>query len=139
MLGARVCAHTSFTSSQSSCPSISSSRFLLFHPDALYFGGCHRRGAGLALDRSAAASSGIARRGGSCEGGRPRGWPGLSRAPARTPPISEEPLRGVGGWGNRLLAVTDDAEGVAMMGRNHAPRRGEVNISPTGKGLLACG
>ena len=36
MLGARVCAHTtSFTSSQSSCPSRSSSRILLFHPDVL--------------------------------------------------------------------------------------------------------
>ena len=55
--------------------------------------------------------------GGLCEGGRPRSWPGLSRAPARTLPISEEPLRGAGGWGNRLLAVTDDAEGVAVMDR----------------------
>ena len=69
----------------------------------------------------------------------PEDGPG-SPGPARMPPISEEPLRGAGVWGNRLLAVTDDAEGVAMMGRNHAPfKRGEVNISPTGKGLLACG
>ena len=36
--------------------------------------------------------------------GRP---PGLSHAPARTLPISEEPLRGAGGWENSLLAVTD--------------------------------
>ena len=60
------------------------------------------------------------RRGGPCEGGRPRGWPGLSRAQARTPPISEEPLRGAGGWGNRLLVVTDDDE-VAVTGRICAP------------------
>ena len=69
--------------------------------------GCRRQGAGLVLDHGAAASSGTMR-GGSCEGGLPgpRGRPGLSRAPARTPPISEEPLRGVGGWENSLLAVT---------------------------------
>ena len=63
------------------------------------------------------------RRGGPCEGGRPRGWPGLSRAPARTPPISEEPLGGVGGWENRLLVVTDD-DGVAVMGETRAPFEG---------------
>ena len=38
-----------------------------------------------------------------CEGGRPRGRPGL----ARTPLTSEEPLRGAGGWENSLLAVAD--------------------------------
>ena len=58
--------------------------------------------------------------GGPCEGGRPGGRPGLSRAPARTPPISEEPLRGAGGWGNRLLVVTDD-DGVAVMGWTRTP------------------
>ena len=59
-----------------------------------YLGGCCRRGAGLVLDHSVAASSGATRRGGACEGGRPGGWPRLSRAPARTPPVSKEPLGG---------------------------------------------
>ena len=44
------------------------------------------------------------------------------------------------GRGNRLLAVTDDAEGVAVMGRTTPLLKGgSANISPTGKGLLACG
>ena len=63
-------------------------------------GGCRRWGAGLVLDHSAEAraSSGTTCRGRPCEGGRPRGWSRLSRAPARTPPVSKEPLRGaVGG------------------------------------------
>jgi hypothetical protein len=61
-------------------------------------GGCRRRGAGLVLDHSAGGLIGDHVPGGPCEGGRPRGWPRLSRAPARTPPVSEEPLRGaVGG------------------------------------------
>ena len=69
----------------------------------------------------------MARNGGPSVDVRIHSWPGLSRAPARTPPISEEPLRGAGGWGNRLLAVTDDAEGI-VMGKNLAPlkRGGEV-------------
>ena len=80
------------------------------------------------LGRSAAASSGTARRGGPCEGDRPRGWPGLSRTPARTPPISEEPLRGAGGWGNRLLVVTDD-DGVAVVvnSRSHTQSGQEMD------------
>ena len=71
--------------------------------------GPQRHGGGLIGDR----------RGGPCEGGRPRGWPGLSRAPVRTPPISEEPLRGAGGWGNRLLVVTGDDE--VVVSGNCAP------------------
>ena len=80
---------------------------LFYHPEK-----CRRRGAErLVLGHSEAASLGTAR-GGPCEGGRPRGRPGLSRAPARAPPISEEPLRSAGGWENSLLAVTDaDVEG----------------------------
>ena len=54
--------------------------------------------------------------------------------------ISKEPLRGAGGWGNRLLVVTDDAEGVAVMGRTTPLLKGgSVNITPTEQGLLACG
>ena len=59
---------------------------------------------------------------GPCEGGRPRGWPRLSRVPARTPPISEEPLRGAGRWGNRLLVVADNDE-VAVTGQTRAPSK----------------
>ena len=61
-----------------------------------------------------AASSGATHREGLFEGCRPSGSPGHSRAPACTPPISEEPLRGAGRWGNRPLAATDDAEGIVM-------------------------
>ena len=50
----------------------------------------------------------------------PRGWTGLCRAAAGTPAISEEPLRGTGGWENKLLVVTDDDE-VAVMGQMRAP------------------
>ena len=79
---------------------------LLFLVPSLLLRGCRRRGAGLILDHGATASLGTTR-GGAYEGGCPRGRPGLSRAPARTPPISEEPLRGAGGWENSLLEVAD--------------------------------
>ena len=40
----------------------------------------------MALDYRMASSPGATHRGGAgCEGGCPRGWPGLPRAPARTP------------------------------------------------------
>ena len=114
MLGARVCTQTtSFTSSQSSCPSRSSSRFLLFHPDILpllLLRWLPQAGSRAGPGPQRIGLIGDHAPGGPCEGGRPRGWPGLPRAPARTPPISEEPLRGAGGWGNRPLVVTDDAE-----------------------------
>ena len=91
----------------------------------------------MVLDRSAAASSGTAG-GGGCEGGRPRGWPGLSRAPARTPPISEEPLRGAGGWGNMLPVVTDDDE-AAVTGQARVPfKRGGRHQSGI-VSLFGCG
>lgn len=80
--------------------------FILRFPPLLSFlyhypGGRRRRRARLILDHSAAGASRTTRRGQPCEGGRPGGWPGLSR----TPPISEEPLRGMGGLGNTLLAM----------------------------------
>ena len=122
MLVARVCARTA--SFPSILPVLLSFRILLPYPPLP--SGCPPLtitsvvAAGGEPGRSWTAARRLHRGpragGGPCEGGRPRGWPGLSRAPARTPPISEEPLRGAGGWGNRLLAVTDDAEGVAVMG-----------------------
>ena len=63
--------------------------------------------------------------GGPCEGGHPRGRSGLSHTLAPTPLVSKEPLRGAGGWGNRLLAVIDDAEGTAVKGQSHAPSKRE--------------
>ena len=75
--------------------------------------------------------------GGPCEGSRPRGWPGLSRAPARTPPISEEPLRGARGRGNRLLAVTDDAEGI-VMGKDLTPLKGERGRLKSRRSGMVC-
>ena len=49
--------------------------------------------------------------------------------------------RGIRLLGNRLLAVTDDVEGVAVTGRTTPllKGRGSVNIPPTGKGQFACG
>ena len=89
-------------SSGSSCHRASSSSLC-------HSGGFPRRGPGLVLDHGAAASSGTTREG-PCEGGcpGPRGRPGLSHTPARTPPNSEEPLRGAGGWENSLLAVDEE-------------------------------
>ena len=44
------------------------------------------------------------------------------------------------GRGHRLLAVTDDSEGVAVMGRTTPLLKGgSANISPAGNGLFACG
>ena len=108
--GPRAC--TNFHLPPSSCTTLPSphshipASVLLFLIPSLLLRGCRRRGAGLVLDHGEAASLGTTQ-GGPCEGGRPRGRPGLSRAPARTPPISEEPLRGAGGWENSLLEVTD--------------------------------
>ena len=99
--GPRAC--TNFHPPPSSCTTPLSPRLhisasvLLFFILSLLLRGCRRRGTGLVLGHGAAASLGTTR-GGPCEGGRPRGRPGLSRAPARTPPISGEPLRGAGGW-----------------------------------------
>ena len=99
---ARVYAHTIlFLPPASSHILLSFLILLLPHLHAIA-GIFRMRGAGLVLDHGAAASSGTTRVG-LRDGGRPR----LSRAPARTPPISEDPLRGAGRWENSLLAVTD--------------------------------
>ena len=118
--------------SRSSYPPVSSSssQFTLFFAFPSLLGGCRRQGTGLVLDHGTAASSGptmMPVRRGPCKGGRSRGRSGLSRTPARTPSVSEESLRGAGGWRNRLLAVTDDdGEGVAVLGQNRAPFKGVV-------------
>ena len=104
--------HTSFhilLSSQILLSSCSSS--------SCYSGGCRRRGAGLVLDHGAAASSGPTR-GGPCEGGRPRGRPGLSRAPARTP---QSPMRrslevGGGASGRPRMSGTGCLGGLCRLG-----------------------
>ena len=95
--GPRAC--TNFHPPPSSCTTPPSPRLhisasvLLFLILPLLLRGCRRRGAGLVLDHGAAASLGTTR-GGPCEGGRPRGRPGLSRAPARTPQTPKTPSPG---------------------------------------------
>ena len=134
MLGARVCAHTNILyvlpvllPFQIILPSSSSTQMSSPH---YYSSSCRRWGAGLVPDRSAAASSWTTRRGDPATEAAPESGPG-SPAP---PPTSEEPLRGADGWGNRLLAVADDAEGVAMMGRNRVLlKRGRSTSRQPGK------
>ena len=114
--------HSSFLPTPLSLQSSSSFR-LPYHsnpplPSFLHYnlGGCRRRGAGLDLDHSAAASSGTTRWGGPCEGGRPRGWPRLSRAPARTPQTPNVLSAGAGAGGGDSGWPRTDGTGCVVLG-----------------------
>ena len=76
-------------------PSSPSIFVILTTPSQNAAGGEPRAGSDAASGAGGAATTpGTVLGSGGCH---PRGRPGLSRAPARTPPISEEPLGGVGG------------------------------------------
>ena len=82
-----------------------------------FSGGCHGQGTGLVLDHTEARRPHRRPRAGGdlVKGAVPVAGPD-SRALAGTLPISKEPLRGASGWGNRLLVVTDNEEGIAYCG-----------------------
>ena len=108
---------------------------LLFPPFFLHYypSGCRRRGAGLALDHRMAASTGAMRRGAPCERGRPRDWPGLSRALALTPQFSNVPAAGTNTGSRDSGWPRTDGSGCGVCGKKVCRRRDTVLSCPGGR------